>query len=66
MGPLFDWYDNGDMEGTFGDQERVFRATADFLRSMTSNAAAIVLGRQLFDLTKGWQDRPSAPSTPSW
>jgi hypothetical protein len=48
VGPLFDWYGNGDTEGTFGDEQRVFpttAVTAGSLRSITSNTGAIVLGR---------------------
>jgi dihydrofolate reductase len=61
VGPLFDWYGNGDVEGSFSDEERVFRTTAptaDFLRSISSTTGAIVLGRRLFDLTDGWGGRP--------
>jgi dihydrofolate reductase len=61
VGPLFDWYGNGDVEVTFSDEERVFRtlaATADFLRSTAPDMAAVVLGRRLVDLTNGWNGRP--------
>jgi dihydrofolate reductase len=61
VGPLFDWYGNGDVEGTFGDEQRVFRttaATADFLRTTTREVRAIVLGRRLFEITNGWEGRP--------
>ena len=56
VGPLFDWYGNGDVETTFGDESRVFRVTqqtADFLRDSTSRVAAMVCGHRLFDHTKG-------------
>src|SRR3954469_9696313 len=61
VGPLFDWYDNGDVAGTFSDEERVFhttRATADFLYEMAPRMATMVCGRRLFDLTNGWGGRP--------
>jgi dihydrofolate reductase len=62
VGPLFDWYDNGDVAGTFSDQDRVFhtsKATADFLYSMALSMAACVIGRRLFDLTNGWNGVPA-------
>jgi dihydrofolate reductase len=62
VGPLFDWYGNGDIEVTFRDEERVFRttaATADFLRSTAPKIAAVVRGRRLFHLTNGWNGRPA-------
>jgi dihydrofolate reductase len=61
VGPLFDWYGNGDVEVTFSDEARVFRTTqetADFLRSTAPNMAAGVLGRRLFDITNGWNGVP--------
>jgi dihydrofolate reductase len=61
VGPLFDWYDNGDVAGTFSDEERVFhttRETADFLYELAPRMATMVCGRRLFDLTDGWGGRP--------
>jgi dihydrofolate reductase len=61
VGPLFDWYDNGDVAGTFSDEARVFhttRATADFLYDLAPRMATMVCGRRLFDLTDGWGGRP--------
>ena len=61
VGPLFDWYSNGDVEVTFSDEERVFHTTAqtaDFLNATAPKMAAGVLGRRLFDLTNGWHGRP--------
>jgi dihydrofolate reductase len=62
VGPLFDWYGNGDVEITAGDPARVFRTTAvsaDYLRPIWANTAAVVIGRRLFDLTDGWGGRPA-------
>ena len=62
VGPLFDWYGNGDVEGTFSDESRVFRttrATADFLQSFAPGIAAGVIGRRLFDITNGWNGVPA-------
>src|SRR3954463_10402568 len=61
VGPLFDWYDNGDVAGTFSDEERVFHttaATAEFLYELAPRMATMVCGRRLFDLTDGWGGRP--------
>jgi dihydrofolate reductase len=61
VGPLFDWYGNGDVAGTFSDRSRVFhttQTTADFLREVSANTAAVVLGRRLFDHTNGWNGVP--------
>ncbi len=63
VGPLFDWYDNGDVAIAPGDPERVFHVsapTADYLRSSWSRIGAVVIGRRLFDLTNGWNGRPAA------
>ncbi|TFV80232.1 dihydrofolate reductase [Blastococcus sp. CT_GayMR20] len=62
IGPLFDWYGNGDVAVTFSDEERVFRttqATADFLRSFAPGIATSVIGRRLFDITNGWNGVPA-------
>jgi dihydrofolate reductase len=62
VGPLFDWYGNGDVEFTGSDPDMVFHvsaASADYLRKAWSNVAADVIGRRLFDLTNGWHGRPA-------
>jgi dihydrofolate reductase len=63
VGPLFDYYVNGDVEVTLGDPDRVFRVTrptADYLhRFATANVGCVVIGRNLFDLTNGWNGRPA-------
>ena len=62
VGPLFDWYENGDVAGSFSDTRRVFHTTqetADFLYALAPNMAATVIGRRLFDLTNGWGGVPA-------
>jgi dihydrofolate reductase len=62
VGPLFDWYTNGDVEITGADPSRVFHvtaATADYLRETWTSIGAAVIGRRLFDLTNGWDGRPA-------
>jgi dihydrofolate reductase len=61
VGPLFDWYGNGDVEFTGADPDRVFRisaASAEYLRSAWSNVGPGVIGRRLFDITDGWGGKP--------
>jgi dihydrofolate reductase len=62
VGPLFDYYGNGEVEATFGDPGRVFRVkpqTAEyFSRFATAAVGSLVVGRKLFDLTNGWNGRP--------
>ena len=62
VGPLFDWYNNGDVEITGADPDRVFhvtRSTADYLRATWPSIGAAVIGRRLFDQTNGWNGRPA-------
>jgi dihydrofolate reductase len=62
VGPLFDWYRNGDVEVTGSDPGLVFRtsaASADYLRTAWSTVGVDVIGRRLFDLTDGWHGRPA-------
>jgi dihydrofolate reductase len=61
VGPLFDWYTNGEVELTGADPDRVFRvsaASAEYLRRAWADVTAGVIGRRLFDLTNGWHGRP--------
>lgn len=63
VGPLFDWYGNGDVPFGYHEEDegvRVTRPTADFLRDEVSNIGAIVAGRRVFDLTNGWGGKPPA------
>ena len=63
VGPLFDWYGNGDVTWAFpgADYEcRTTRASADFMQSHFRDLAAVVIGRRLFDLTNGWSGKPAA------
>ena len=63
VGPLFDWYGNGDVAWSFpgtDDEARSTQASADFMRSHYRDVAAVVIGRRLFDLTNGWDGKPAA------
>jgi dihydrofolate reductase len=62
VGPLFDWYFNGDVEFTGADPDRVFRtsaASAEYTQAAWASIRASVIGRRLFDLTNGWHGRPA-------
>ena len=62
VGPLFDWYDNGDVEFVATNPNLVFHisaSSADYLRNAWSNIAVDVIGRRLFDLTNGWSGVPA-------
>ena len=63
VGPLFDWYGNGEVAATFSDPNRVFHvshASADYIANDLRNVGAVVIGRRLFDLTNGWGGVPAA------
>ncbi|MGH2637004.1 MAG: dihydrofolate reductase family protein [Actinomycetota bacterium] len=57
VGPLFDWYGNGEVETPSADPERwTFRtseASARYLRDSLESIGALVAGRRLFDVG-GW------------
>jgi dihydrofolate reductase len=63
VGPLFDWYGNGDVTWAFpgADEEcRTTRATAEFMQSQYRDLAVVVIGRRVFDMTNGWNGKPAA------
>lgn len=67
VGPLHDWYFNGDQpitppgsDGIHHDSFRVSAASAAYVRGMWERQRALVIGRRLFDLTNGWEGRPPA------
>jgi dihydrofolate reductase len=63
VGPLFDWYGNGDVSWSFEGSDgeaRTTQASADFMRAHYADVAVVVIGRRLFDLTNGWDGKPAA------
>jgi len=67
VGPLHDWYFDGDHPlveedhaEVHGAPFRVSAASLDYVRGMWSRQSALVIGRHLFDLTNGWEGRPPA------
>jgi dihydrofolate reductase len=67
VGPLHDWYFNGDHPlvdedpaDVHGAPFRVSAASADYVRGMWSRQKVLVIGRHQFDLTNGWEGHPPA------
>ena len=66
VGPLFEWYFNGDLPIVKeGPEERPapFRigpASQDYVSSFWGTIGATIQGRHLFDLTNGWEAEPPA------
>jgi dihydrofolate reductase len=59
VGPLFEWYFNGDTPIT-EDFGKVSPASAGYVRPMWDSIRSMVIGRHLFDTTNGWEGRPPA------
>ncbi|MBS2532343.1 dihydrofolate reductase family protein [Catenulispora sp. NF23] len=63
VGPLHDFYFNGDTRITAGNRHMSFKApaaSARYLDEQWSRIGAMVIGRRLFDLTDGWDGVPVA------
>ncbi|MFC4588008.1 dihydrofolate reductase family protein [Sphaerisporangium corydalis] len=71
VGPLHDWYFNGDTPIIDGGEKgfdhsgagsgfKVSRASAAYVRPIWEGVGTIVMGRTLFDLVNGWEGRPPA------
>ena len=66
VGPLFDWYFNGDqpiIDEPSEQQQAPFRISAtslSYVRPFWESVRATIQGRHLFDLTNGWDARPPA------
>ena len=58
IGPLFDWYFNGDVPPVEESGFRMTQPSADYVRTMWEGIGAMVIGRHLFDLMDGWDGRP--------
>lgn len=62
VGPLFDWYGNGDTElsaRASGWTFHVSRASADYVQRFWDAIKVTVIGRHLFDTTNGWDGKPA-------
>jgi len=60
IGPLFEWYSNGDVAVGEGDAVKVSQASADYLRPTWAGIGTLVVGRHVFGMTNGWEDTPPA------
>ena len=64
VGPLFDWFSNGDVEWTWTEDQdppcRTTQASRDFVKEVYPRIGAVVIGRRLFDHTDGWGGVPPA------
>lgn len=58
VGPLFEWYFNGDTDIVEGGSFKISKASAGYVRSMWDSIGSMVIGRHLFDLTNGWEGTP--------
>jgi len=59
VGPLFDWYFNGDRTLEHMGM-RLSAASYDYTRPLWDSIGATVMGRRLFDQTDGWSGKPPA------
>jgi dihydrofolate reductase len=58
VGPLFDWYENGEVEVPWPGNDMVSHTTptsAAYLLDTIKGAGALVVGRRIFDYTHGWE-----------
>ena len=67
VGPLHDWYFNGDHPlvdedhaEVHGAPFRVSAASSDYVGGLWSRQRVLVVGRHQFDLTNGWEGHPPA------
>lgn len=60
VGPLFEWYENGDHPLVDGGGLHVSKASADYVRPIWDAIGSMVIGRRLFDQVNGWEGRPPA------
>jgi len=58
VGPLFDWYFNGEAKIVENGSFRVSEASLGYVRPMWQRIGTTVIGRRLFDLTNGWEGTP--------
>lgn len=58
VGPLFDWYGNGDVP--INQYAKVSKASADYAQPTMAEIGTLVVGRHVFDMTDGWGGVPPA------
>jgi dihydrofolate reductase len=64
IGPLFDWMSGGDVEWKWSESDehamRSTQASKDFMQSVYTDIGAVIMGRNTFDQTNGWNGVPAA------
>src|SRR5262245_39842042 len=60
VGPLFDWYFNGEIPLDEAGNMTISPVSAGYAKPMWARIGASVIGRHLFDITNGWEGRPPA------
>jgi dihydrofolate reductase len=64
VGPLFDWFGNGDVEWQVAETDtysnHTTEASRDFYTSTYPEIGVVVMGRRLFDQVNGWNGVPAA------
>jgi dihydrofolate reductase len=64
IGSLFDWMSGGDVEWRLSESDEhpvhTTQASKDFMKSVYPNVGAVIMGRNLFDQTNGWNGKPAA------
>ncbi|WP_157253788.1 dihydrofolate reductase family protein [Nonomuraea typhae] len=60
VGPLFDWYANGEAPLVEDGSIKVSQVSAAYVKPVWAKIGAMVIGRHLFDMTNGWEGRPPA------
>ena len=60
VGPLFDWYFNGNHALGGGNGMKVSAVSSQYVHPMWDSIGCTIMGRHLFDLTNGWEGRPPA------
>jgi dihydrofolate reductase len=58
VGPLFEWYFNGDVPLTEDGSLKIGNSSHGYVRPMWDAIGSMVIGRHLFDITNGWEGRP--------
>ncbi len=64
IGSLFDWLSGGDVEWKWSESDeqalRSTQASKDFMQSVYTDIGAVIMGRNTFDQTNGWDGVPAS------
>ncbi|MFB4282287.1 MULTISPECIES: dihydrofolate reductase family protein [unclassified Nonomuraea] len=58
VGPLFEWYFNGDVALDENIGIKVSQVSAAYVKPAWARIGSMVIGRHLFDMTNGWEAKP--------